>query len=192
MAGTDILAGVTSAQDASYVTEEAVASTDEWMAKADAIWTVAASGTADGIAIKAGTDGGGPGCNVKMIVTDASGNILGTTTPTAMAESQWVVADLDSSFSVSENDEIQLWFCFDAAYFNVMSDGASWVACSDTAGSYASPPDPLDDSGTVGEGIFALRLMGTEGGGPNITDVNTTESWDDGDTGIVITGTGFV
>ena len=28
--------------------------------------------------------------------------------------------------------------------------------------------------------------------GPTITDVNTTESWTDGDTGLVITGTGFV
>lgn len=28
--------------------------------------------------------------------------------------------------------------------------------------------------------------------GPAITDVNTTESWQDGDTGLVITGTGFV
>jgi len=31
-----------------------------------------------------------------------------------------------------------------------------------------------------------------EGSGVVITDVNTTESWDDGDTGLVITGTGFV
>ena len=43
---------------------------------------------------------------------------------------------------------------------------------------------------------FVVRDEGTDSNPPTttvfVTDVNTTESWDDGDTGLVITGTGFV
>lgn len=35
-------------------------------------------------------------------------------------------------------------------------------------------------------------MVPAQTGGITITDVNTTESWNDGDTGLVITGTGFV
>jgi len=39
---------------------------------------------------------------------------------------------------------------------------------------------------------LASIVIGKDPVGPVITDVNTTESWDDGDTGLVITGTGFL
>ena len=47
---------------------------------------------------------------------------------------------------------------------------------------------------TIGESYsWALyHIAQSSGSGPVITDVNTTESWTDGDTGLVITGTGFV
>lgn len=61
--------------------------------------------------------------------------------------------------------------------------------------SYQSVADDLNvssfsntyDNDGCGVG-FAL----IEASGPNITDVDTDETWDDGDTGLVITGTGFV
>ena len=59
--------------------------------------------------------------------------------------------------------------------------------------------DPIDTTGLSGQlyvivetaaGDIASRAVTV--GGVTITDVNTTETWDDGDTGLVITGTGFV
>jgi hypothetical protein len=42
------------------------------------------------------------------------------------------------------------------------------------------------------ENFSSIVAFSIPPGGPNITDVDTDEAWDDGDTGLVITGTGFV
>lgn len=77
----------------------------------------------------------------------------------------------------------------------------------DNAGTGA-PLAPITFTGTIGAAgtidvtvagvtsfgyINGIELIITAGSsGPSITDVNTTESWNDGDTGLVITGTGFI
>ena len=39
---------------------------------------------------------------------------------------------------------------------------------------------------------YSDKIFLNQDGPPEITDVNTTESWNDGDTGLVITGINFV
>jgi len=61
-------------------------------------------------------------------------------------------------------------------------------------GAYQTDFAPLAVLDASGAPTMAVSTASGSALLPNviITDVNTTESWDDGDTGLVITGTGFL
>jgi len=163
MAGSDILAGVTAANDSNYTDSEEFHTNDEWICGDVQTWTVTDTGTADGLAVKTGDDSG-PNPQVKMIVADSSGNILATSEEVTWAATTWLTADLVSSIEVTVDDVIQLWFAFASGYNDVMTDGTSQGANRDQSGTYATPPDPLDNSADrEPEGEPGLRLYGTIG-----------------------------
>ena len=166
MAGPDILAGVAVADEGDYATQQLIDQTDEWFCNGGT-WTVGSAGDADGLQVYCGQTGGtGTSVNITMILADASGNILGTTAEASWASEQWVEADFTGSdVAVTASQEVQLWYALDGGYDYMRTDGGSFAGVNDTSGSYASPPDPLDNTANYpGEGITGIRLMGTIGG----------------------------
>jgi hypothetical protein len=173
VAGPLILAGVAVADEANWVTPYLFDGTDEWVCAFGETETVNQSATADGMQIRAGTAGGGPGASCRLLCANSSGTILGSTASFELAASQWVEADFSSSFSVTLNDEVQLWFCMEGTeYYNIQTDGATWVANTDNSGSFDTPPATMNSSASnFGGSRPALRLMGTAGGA-STSDVN--------------------
>lgn len=166
MPGTDILAGVTVALDGDYETPQTADSGDEWISSYNATWTVTATGTADGMALKTAT-AGGAGSSATCILANASGTVLRTSNEVVLTDNTWIQFDF-TDISVTLNDEVQLWFAL-TAYYDINTDGGSFTAVNDISGSYATPPTTLDNTANFpGDGIAGIRLMGTVGGGGGV------------------------
>lgn len=176
MAGPDILAGVTVANEGNYNVNESMGGDDEWLTWFDSTFTVTADGTADGMQVRTGTLAGqGAAVDVRMLVADAAGNVLASTPAVTYVADTWLEADFTAPIAVALNDEVQLWFAMGPGpgnYESFFSDGATWQCARDLTGTFAASPDPMNNAngGSIGgEGRFGLRLMGIVGGGGSIT-----------------------
>lgn len=134
---------------------------------------------------------------VDAAANETRGNGATTNLELTAGQSQTVAAGAVSvMFGGKDARQGAVGYSFDNSYTGYGQSGAS----QDTGGCYrvfaSETTINFDVDGTTGDSpsdtSYAVHMSFLEGGGPNITDVNTTESWTDGDTGLVITGTGFV
>jgi len=70
--------------------------------------------------------------------------------------------------------------------------GAGFSVSSRNLAASSDNPGTMTISASDNWTVNTIVVEPAAAGGPVITDVNTTESWTDGDTGLVITGTDFV
>ena len=111
--------------------------------------------------------------NIRMVLRDASLNIVATATKTiaSMTPEAWNTFDISGAAeAIVQGNEYRIGVVADG-YFRPYLDGTTYDVYHDSSSTYASPADPFVSDGTQNKGKFAAYVDGTTGSGP--TDVAT-------------------
>ena len=144
-----------------------------------------------------GTGSGSPNTNQEDINAVGAAIAIGNNVSTAFSEARCLIAEVGMwDVALSDAEVASLWTSAETGpamdsvqgancvgYWPLLADSATHANLGvDTGGLMTVQSDAtwVDDHPTITTG------------GVTITDVDTDEIWDDGDSGLVITGTGFV
>ena len=109
--------------------------------------------------------------NLKLILCDSSGNHIASGTVASSGSAGW--KDATISATITSGVTYRLVVIADG-YFYGYTDSATW-SLNYGGGTYASPPNPVTNSGQVNGGNLALRVQGDLASvAPTITSFNTT------------------
>lgn len=127
---------------------------------------------------------------LNLRLRDASGNLVGSADVTSAQGTGFVGVSIAGT--ITNGATYMLGFAVDSGYVELNANATTWNINYDTTSTYAAAEDPVASDGTVGHGEFAAYVDGTIGATPPaITDVDTDELVQQGQTNVTITGTDF-